>query len=1181
MKRIQEKVKDLIEVRSYKSLIDFISDPVQTVSIYHFTDITSELMAKCLDKIAAVQTGSGAAMALAGYRGVGKSHFLATLGAIVSHPELRSRVTDAHVAASIQRLKRARHLVAHVRRGTHETLYAELKAGIAKTFETEPAKLSDSLDELLNSVAKKAGDLPFVIIIDTAFERTSRVARDDGVLLGQIAEIAKSLNIFVAVALDDDIAEANGVNAAIARNFAIEYLDTEHLYRIVDTNIFPKHRQMSSLLHDIYVNFKEVMPDFRWSEQRFTSLYPLHPAILETAPIVRLYAPEFALLSFTAEAGDKIQGRPANSLIALDEVFDSVEASLRKVEELKDAIAAYDRINQQVVSQIPVMRRLQAKLILKGLFLLSLEGNGTTAGEIGAAMLIYDENDPPKAIRAVEDLLEIFAMDFPADIQRVAGAGKANQYSLKVSSKENLNNALTEAVTSVSDDIVPKILRRIAHERFSDWTLPEADGSVDRAHCQTVWRGSLRRGHIIWNTPGDSADLPLKPAEAELIDWKVIVGAPEDNDEKDEKTEIPTVFWRPAPLRPDETDAVLRYHVLLSDTGLRDEYGEQLRAAGHANLMAVEKIWNRIFLEEATLEIEGFDYNFSEAARAANNLQEVFSDMLTPLFETLYPEHPYFDEPLGMPQVSQLASDFFSGARPSTPESQHLAETFAEPLGLVAPRGNAFIIETEENLINLPLAQKVLSLAKENFEAAVSLETIDGELKQSPFGLTREAQLLILTTLVAQRRIEFVTTKGDRINRRSLDLKIIWDDIEGVAKPSSFLYPDQRLTEWAKILTGADYLQSIDAAKDRQTAKIGLEKWLTDWQTARLLERFNELSDDILNTKIWRMATLAEKTFGTVAATVKAISDDALSLEEGLHRITDAFSNSEKEFFTRQKDLTIIEDFINGAGSREKIWNYLAICETTSDEKIENLREKLVGLIGDGYANPNEKINAELNDLWHEFHRQFSEHFAIKHDSVMKSHHLQDKFKEIFEGDAWWEFVNLSRLTIFQKVYWKETQRIQRQVKDLNCRYDVKEMLKTQPFCACSFNLAQVWEWENLPVALEEIITRGRKSYRRILQMLNQTLVASVEHFLSENTDGEFTDAAVNLIEVFRNGKEIPLLTNHELVILQKIFEALPTSPLVSVSPPTEESFLSGEELRFQVNDWLDNLPSEPVLLKF
>jgi hypothetical protein len=1182
MKRIQEKVKDLIEVRSHKSLRDFISDPAKTLSIYHFTDITSDLMAKCLDKIAAVQNGRGTATALAGYRGVGKSHFLATLGAIVSHPELRSRVTDTHVAASIQQLKRARHTVAYVRRGTHATLLAEMKAGIAKTFDVSPESLSDSLENLLEFAAGKAGDLPFLLVIDTAFERTSRVSRDDGVLLGEIAEIAKDLNIFVAVALDDDIAGADGINAAIARNFTIDYLDTEHLYRIVDTNIFPKYRHMAPLLHDIYLNFKESMPNFRWSEQRFSSLYPLHPVILETAPFVRLYAPEFALLSFTSEAGDKILGRPANSLIALDEVFDNVEASLRKVEDLKEAMTTYDKINQQVVTQIPVMQRLQAKLILKGLFLLSLEGNGTTAGEIAAAMLIFDENDPASAVKSVEDLLETFVAAVPNEIQRVQVESRETQYSLRVSNKENLNNALTEAIKIVpSDDIVPKVLRRVARERFAEWTIAEnfENAGLDSADLQIVWRGGLRRGRLIWNLEAGADRTELPPADEKLFDWEIVVAESPEN--AAQTSGVPRVYWQPAPLTPYETDTILRYSVLLNDASLREEYGEQIRAAGHSALIAVEKIWNRIFLEDAALHIEGAVYDFTEQSVTADNLTAVFSEMLAPLFEARYPQHPAFGEPLGMNEVSQLVNDFFSGAHPNLPESQFLAEIFALPLGLVAERGNLLAIESEENLSNLPLAQKVLLLVQENSEQAVSLDAIYRELRQPPFGLAREAQHLILTALVAQRRIEFVTTKGDRINRRSLDLKIIWDDIEGVAKPSSVSYADRRLAEWAQILTESAAPLSLDLPQERQIVKSALENWLTDWDSARVLERFNELPDEILNTKIWRMATHAEKTFGAVAATVRAICEDSLALEKGLNRIADAFSDSEKEFFTRRKDLTIIEDFIGGAGTRDKIWNYLAICEATGDEKIEQRRAKLIRLVEDSYANPNKKINAELGSLWSDFHSAFSEHFTVKHDSVMKSHYLQDKFREILESNEWWEFVNLSRLTIFQKTYWKEAQRIHRQVKDLNCRFDVTAMLKSQPFCACSFNLAQIWEWENLPSALEEIITRGRRSYRKILQMLNQTIVASIENFAAENTDEEFLNAAINLIEIFKEDKEIPLLSNHELIILQRIFESLPTSPLVLVKPPAEESFLSGEELRFQVNDWLDNLPSEPVLLKF
>src|SRR5690606_38970566 len=144
--------------------------------------------------------------------------------------------------------------------------------------------------------------------------------------------------------LDDDIAGADGLNSSIVRTFTIDYLDQEHLYKVVNANIFPKQSQMQPVLHDIYQYFQEVLPGFRWSEQRFLSLYPLHPVILEVAPFVRLYVHDFALLAFASAAGTRIMGRPANSLIALDEVFDSVEKSLRKITELREAFEAYDRL---------------------------------------------------------------------------------------------------------------------------------------------------------------------------------------------------------------------------------------------------------------------------------------------------------------------------------------------------------------------------------------------------------------------------------------------------------------------------------------------------------------------------------------------------------------------------------------------------------------------------------------------------------------------------------------------------------------------------------------------------------------------------------------------------------------------------------------------------------------------
>ncbi|HEY0050008.1 MAG TPA: DUF6079 family protein, partial [Pyrinomonadaceae bacterium] len=1023
MKRIQEKVKDLVEVRPYRGLQDFLSDPSETLSAYHFTDQTAEMMAKWLDKVADVQPFNGAAKALAGYRGVGKSHFLATLGAIVSHAELRSRVTEPMVAASAQRLKRRRHPVAYVRRGTHATLLEELKDALAPAIEVEPASLGGSLEELLKIASDKAGDLPFVIIIDTAHDRANRVVRDDGVLLGELAELAKNLNLFIAVALDDDIAGADGVNAAIARNYAIDYLDQEHLYRIVDTHIFPKHRQTQRLVHEIYTYFRGLLPSFRWSEQRFVSLYPLHPLILEIAPFVRLYAPDFALLGFASEAGTKLLGRPANSLVGLDEVFDRTEIALRKAKDLREAFITYDQLSSEVISHVPVMQRLQAKLVLKALMLLSLDGDGTTASEISAAMLIYDENAPQNSIKQVEDLLETFVSIFPEAVNLKQEADREIRYSLKVSSKDSLNVALNEASLGISPDVVPKILRRFAAERFPDWIVQAENEATNSTDCHVIWRGGSRRIRLTWNLNDGAARSPENAAD--FLDWQILVNQPQNaHAPVAAGNENSTVVWQPAPLEREEEETILRYSILLNDASLRESFGEQVRAAGHTHSRAIEKIWNRIFLEDGKILIDGFAHGFTEKARAAHSLGEMLSEMLTPLFEARYPAHPIFADVLGMDDVSKLVSDLFSGARQTLPEIQQLAASFASPLGLVALRGNNLVLDTEENLSQQPFVREILSLLSASGGETVLLKDISRRLKSQPYGLVAEAQHLILAALVAQRRIEFVTSEGDRINRRSLDLKIVWDDIVGIARPTTVLHSSVELTNWARTLTAVDTFKTIDDPEDREKISKALENWLLDWESVSVLERFEQMPEEILNTKIWRLATRAQKTFGAVAETVKEVLQETVSLEDCLQRIADAFSDSEKEFLECTRDLMQLEDFINGAGKREAVWHYLAVCETTQDETIEKLRAKLLEFIREMAIAPSEILNRELERMWLLFHEAFIEHFAIKHDTVMKSHHLLEKYDEMMRSDEWWEFENLSSLSIFQKNHWQKAQKI-------------------------------------------------------------------------------------------------------------------------------------------------------------
>jgi hypothetical protein len=1179
MKRIQEKVKDIVEVRDFRSLQDFIADPAQTLSGYHFTDVTSDLMAKWLDRAAGVQVQNGAACALAGYRGVGKSHFLAALGAILANPELRSRVTDSHVAAGAQLLKRRHYPVAYVRRGSHATLLDELKDAIATVFEIDPGELGNSLPELLANAADRAGELPFVLMIDTAFGRDARVSRDDGIFLGEMAAAANELNVFIGVALDDDIAGADGVNAAIVRSFSIDYLDQEHLYKIVDAHVFPKHRQMLPLLHDIYNEFREVLPSFRWSEQRFSSLYPLHPVTLEIAPFVRLYVQDFALLGFASEAGAKILGRPANSLIGLDEVFDRVETNLRKTDELKEVFAAYDNLNTDVVGQIPVMQRLQAKLILKALLLLSLDGNGTTASDISAAMLIFDENDPEKALKNVEELVETFASKLPDGMNRTVEEGREIRYGFRISGKDGLNKALAEAIKEVSPEAVTQVLKRVMRGKYSDCTFPEETeaGKPDLMDCHTAWRGGLRRGYVFWQT--GSAD--VQPAAApEFLDWEMFIGFEDETPVSSGTDDIPRVYWQAGALVRDEIDTLLRYYVLLTRSDLREEYGEQVRAAGHAHAIAAEKIWSRSFLQDGKLVIDGFDYNLTEDARTAESLSKIFAIMLEPLFETRFPAHPYFTQQLGMTEVSTLVKDFFSGSKQNLAEVQKMAETFALPLGLVDRRGEVYIPESEENLLALPVVAEVVSLLNEVGDDTVSLRSVYSLLKKGPNGLVHEAQHLILTAMVAQRLIEFVTTKGDRINRRSLDLKIIWDDIEGIARPAGAAYSSERLTDWARTFCGTTAFASIENAEDRDAIRAALEKWLAEWRSESLLERFEALPDEILNTRIWRLATHMEKTFGMVAETVASMLDNTISLDEGLHRIADSFSDSEEEYKTSIENSTVLRDFINGTDRREEIKTYLSVCEITQDEKIEQLRERLLQSIDDNYSAPSEALNNEMGSLWRSFQAAFSEYFAVSHDMVMKSHYLQEKFEEIMQSDPWWAFEKLSQIPVFQHSYWTEVQKMCRRFRQLDCKFEVREMLKTHPFCACSFNLSQIEEWETLPDQLSLKIDKGLLSYRKGLVMLRQTLTPMLEQFSKEIGDRELADAARNLAKLLQDGKGLAKFSNTDLTVLERVFASMKTTLLVDLSAPKAGDYMDREELRQKLNHWVDELPGAPVLVK-
>ncbi|MEP6923791.1 MAG: DUF6079 family protein [Pyrinomonadaceae bacterium] len=1184
MKRILEKIKDLVDVRSYETVKNFASDTTATVEAYRFTDVTSDLLAKWIDEIVEIShrpmdNPSGMARALAGNRGVGKSHFLAVLGALLANSDLRTHLTDQHVGLSAQRLVRQKYSVVNVERGLGESLTDEFRTALEVTFAAEvnfaESNLGDSAGQMLIGAASLTGDLPLIVIIDSAYDRKARVKRDDGAILGEMAEAARQTRTFLAIALDDDIAGADGVNAAITRTCAIDYLDQEHLYRIVDAFLYQKRPTARLILRELYREFRQNVPGFNWSEPRFVSLYPIHPVVVDITPAVRLYAPKFAFLQFAAENAAKLLARPAHSLLALDEVFDRVEPELRKSGELEETFAVYDELAAGAISQIPIMQRLQAKLVLKGLLLLSLDGRGATARELGAAMLIYEENAPLLAVQKIEEIILLFANSIEQSKIRQTPDNDEMRYSLGNSLVANFEQKLTKAAQDVDSAAINRVWRLGGAARFADWMFGDfgLGNSSNTAELNVNWRGSNRHGRIVWQE-GESQ--PDAIENLENLDWQILIAPPYENNSVSSSPDG-TIIWQPAPLRRDEEEVVRRFAALLTDAALTDEFSETAIAAEQTTAAIIERIWTRIFLEDGKLIVGASKQVFSPEAKSSQTLTNALEIALAPFFATRYPAHPNFSQLLTAAEVSQLVNDLFGGANPNAPETQKLAQTFALPLGIVAQRGANYVLETDENLLKQPLVQTILVTMDAADGQTVLLRELSDKLKQAPYGLQREANNLLLAALVARHRLEFVTTNGDRITHRSLDLQIIWTDLTGVAKSSIQPRSSAELANWASQLTGIENLISLDA--EREKIVQALSDWFSKWQLTRLLANFDELPDEVLNVRAWRLSSQVGRSFGAAAEAVKSFLEIEISLEDALERVIDAFGDAPEAVTESRLQFAELECFIAAAKLRQTVWRYIARAEATDDPAIEMLRGEILEELNITENSFDTQASREFESTWQEFRHRYTEFYVQQHNAVMHSSARLAALEQIEQSAEYTEFIGLAGLAVAHPHFLKKANYLRAAIKAAKCSLDARQILQTQPSCICGMRLIRAANLEQLPQDLANTIQQGRTTVRRIIAALCVPLATALSEIAAGESNANYAAHAHAFAEALTRGGELPVLTPLDLRLLAQATPKIPV-PTMRVRVPRGLGALPLEEMRTSLNLWLDNLPNEPVLVK-
>ncbi|HEY0099951.1 MAG TPA: hypothetical protein VGB76_13465 [Pyrinomonadaceae bacterium] len=1231
MKRTQDKIKDLVEPQEFDDLRDFAADPARALAAYRFTDATSDLLARWLDALADLPRGHGAAHALAGMRGVGKSHTLATFGALIaaSDEHHHAQITDAHVAASARRLAARRHLLVRVARGTRPTLRDELVDAFIATCGGSAADWTgDPAAWIAQAAARTRTTATIVIIADTAFGREARVKRDDGPLLSELAVAASGANAFVALALDDDIAGAEGVNVALARTFQIDYLEPEHLYHVANIYVLRKNAPARDALHEIYLSLRQSVPNFNWSEPRFAALYPVHPLVADTAASVRLYAPAFAFLPFAAQAARNAINRPALSLILLDEVFDHSERDLRRSDDLKDAFRVYDELATKAVSQFPAMQRLQVRLVLKSLFILSLDGRGATARDLCAALLFQDENSLQAAIERVGETLERLSELAPKGGLSAQSDGGELRYRFQVNAAADFDAALAAASESPSIDAaaINSLLRTLPRGRFEDWPFSDGEpeslkGEPESADFEITWRGASRSGRLTRQTSAphapapDATNLITSDAASEVnslasnhlgshlgshlrgsagsveYDWELLIleacaGEAGENvlaHAAHAKGAAPvSVVWQPAACSAEELSILRRLVALRRVDSTLGEFGETALAAANSLAAQAERIWSRLYIDAGVLHVGDERITFTDEAHAAQTLASMLADALAPRFTAHFPQHPHFDASPTELQTARLVDNLFGGSNVADTDVQQLAETFAVPLGLATRRGDILIPETGDTVLTQPWVREVLTLVDRAGSSVVPLGEVHRVLHGQPYGLLRQTQYLVLAALVAQRRIELSTGGDDRITRRTLGSSIKWDEVAGVCRAAEIHHNAEELTNWARLLTGDATLPSIADAGARESVRAALSAWLAAWRAETVLREFDALPDAGLTTRAWDLAAAARRTFGAAADAVADALAGNLSLEEGLQRVADIFGDAPEQLAQRATQLAALRNYTAGVVRRESARAYLSAAELTSLEVIESARRELLLIADDPHTLFDPARTERFELLWQEFQAHYIEHYADVHARAVgqaRDHARLDAFTRSAE---WRDFEALAVLPFVAPQLWEEAASFVAEVRNARCDLPVAAVLARHPRCACAFRLSRSAQFLEAATLLTEMTERGRAAYRRTLALFHAHLTHALNQLASDAPDADTASRAYALAHLFVQRRTPELLTQTDAHLIARALEQAPSALPLRVTLPegVRRGLVTREELAARWQQWFDELPHDAALVE-
>jgi energy-coupling factor transporter ATP-binding protein EcfA2 len=820
-------IRDLIEIPDIKTVIQL--EDLKDSNLRRMIIETFVLTGEVQDNLRAIFTcfsgREGRGIFLKGHFGSGKSHFLSMLSLLLKHPRSWETVlSQAPSLGTVQReLGRFRPLVVEISLVQHRGSEFLEDVVLRAIFENLGDEAVDSFDgtetrheafSRLKGLLKNKGFEGMVLLIDelSEFLRSKADARaynEDIRFLQYLGEEAGTFPLWVVASLQEWIEETGEIHQDTFNKIKDRYrirlnLGRAHIEELVSERLIRHKENAESKIGEVFDELISCFPTFPVSKDRFTSLYPVHPATVSLLDRLKpLFSEHRGVVDFihyrltgdTERHIPSMLDRPAHHLLTPEVIFDHF---LDRIRESSETQIYVQRVFEAYQEEIPehfkdTDQQRIALVAIKLLILFAISPVKFKYTVRHMAEMVLFQITPLEAeinYQFLYDILDRLARE-GSYIRVEAGDDPLdNHYFIDL--KADVAGMMRKRIRHAASELFPedqRLFTKLAAMVTSPYLPLEVWVEKGRQQVSVQWQHTHRNGTLLLRQMDelshDEVDGLARQWARSEEDFFILVGTTHNRDNQYrhiKQSLLPRIldhhpgtflFWLPAASEGDldwlkeMLAAVLMLEAMSRESSGKGQQGRDVLQA------FIDRGRDRLieyFTHHYFHGVLIWDENQVDLSRFGLLSQEKFlAEFVHPLLERRFPRHsriqPYMDA-LAPGILTDMLRDFLSKGMLLVHDRskfgiRDVLEGLLRPMGLVKKKGNQY---------ELQVHPKQNELVQHFFEEmgqreSVSLEDMYWIFRKGEYGLLRpHYEIMVLAMLFSGHLVAY---KGS--NRKGPD----------------------------------------------------------------------------------------------------------------------------------------------------------------------------------------------------------------------------------------------------------------------------------------------------------------------------------------------------------------------------------------------------------------------------